>query len=207
MTILGYLVITLLATGVFLLVHEVRKGNKHREYLERVRLFEKNYPDTFISIDTETATKNNDVCQLAYAVVENGEIVVSKAYLVKPVGNRYQKSYTNIHGMDSATTEKSPGIAEVWPEFEDLIKRYGFVAAHNAEFHINAILESLKRDGWKSEALYNAEIVDTAELTRSPLRYCVEEYNLGIDFKQDALCHATACAKLLIRLRELRNPL
>lgn len=207
MTVLGYVLFTLILSGLSYVLYLRRKRKKRQRLEGLIKKFEETYPETFVAIDTETSTKRGDVCQLAYAVVVKGEIVKSKSYLVKPFGNTYEKFCTEIHGIKATDTKNSPGIADIWPEFEELIKRYGFVATHNADFHIDAIIKSLKKDGWKSKALYDAEIVDTAALARAPLRYCIKEYGLDIEFKQDALCHALSCAKLLIELRKRHVPI
>ena len=59
----------------------------------------------FIAIDFETATpKQHSACQLGIVVVENGNIVEEKVFLIQPPNNKYIPMNTQIHGLKEKDT-------------------------------------------------------------------------------------------------------
>jgi len=66
----------------------------------------------FIAIDFETANSNRgSICSLGIAVVENGRLVGTDHFLVKPVPNYYDVYNTILHGIDDSMTRNSETFA------------------------------------------------------------------------------------------------
>lgn len=89
----------------------------------------------FCAIDFETAThERNSACEMGICVVENGEIVKTKTWLIKPPSFPYFNHHNiNVHGIYPKDVENAPTFDEIWHEAQDLL--YGnLMIAHNASF-------------------------------------------------------------------------
>ena len=78
----------------------------------------------FIAIDFETATaKRNSICEAGICIVNGGQVVQSKSWLVRPEGNRYDYWNTQIHGIQPADTADAPLFPEVWAEIVEYLRQ------------------------------------------------------------------------------------
>lgn len=97
----------------------------------------------FLVIDFETANeKRNSACALGVAIVVDGIIVESKSSLIRPHEMRFAGWNTRIHGITEEDVINAPTIADIWPNFLNLIKGK-LVIAHNASFDISVLRHSL----------------------------------------------------------------
>jgi DNA polymerase-3 subunit epsilon len=104
----------------------------------------------FAAIDFETATRSSSsACAVAVAVVEGGEVVDVKRWLLRPPYNNYDYWNISIHGIDPEMTKHSPSIQAVWPEILEVIDGRTLVA-HSAPFDIRVLKGSLEahESGW-----------------------------------------------------------
>lgn len=77
----------------------------------------------FVAVDFETANNHrSSACSIGLAFVENGVVVESKHFLIKPYPNYYCGYNTEIHGITEADTKDSPTFSELWPSIFDSIK-------------------------------------------------------------------------------------
>lgn len=98
--------------------------------------------DNFTVIDFETANMYPDsVCQMGIAVVENGEIIETKNYLIRPPYNNFRNSY--LHGITLADVKNAKTFAELWGEIKVFIENR-LVGAYNANFDIGCLLATLE---------------------------------------------------------------
>lgn len=89
----------------------------------------------FCAIDFETAThERNSACELGICLVENGEIVETRTWLIKPPSFPYfNKFNVAVHGIQPEDVSEAPTFDEIWYEAEELM--YGnLMIAHNASF-------------------------------------------------------------------------
>lgn len=171
----------------------IRNGNSERKS-------DDNRIDTFVAVDTETATKNGDVCQIAYVSVENGEIIKQNCYLIQPENNKYDRVNISIHHITPDKTADAPMLDEVWPEIEQEIVKAGAFVAHNADFDINAIQNSLSR---YVQIFEKVRVFDTCKMSGySSLYSCCVYFGIELGEHHDALCDARACAQLLLKLKD-----
>lgn len=97
----------------------------------------------YAAIDFETATRFPDsACALGVAVVDNGQIVAIRRWLIRPPDNSYEDSNVGIHGITPEMTATAPGMVDVWAEAADLIGPRSLVA-HNASFDVGVLHKSL----------------------------------------------------------------
>lgn len=94
----------------------------------------------FCAIDFETATyERNSACELGICLVENGEIVQTKTWLIKPPSFPYFNPHNiNVHGIYPKDVENAPTFDEIWYEAEEMM--YGnLMIAHNAGFDASVL--------------------------------------------------------------------
>lgn len=97
----------------------------------------------FVALDLETATSfRGSICEIGLAIVEDGRIVDSKSWLVKPEDNEYDYFNIEIHGITPEMTENAPSFKEAWKEVLPYIQNK-LVVAHNTSFDMYAIKDAL----------------------------------------------------------------
>ncbi len=93
----------------------------------------------FAAIDFETASgARTSACSLGIAVVEDGEIVRRREWLIRPPSLYFRPLYTEVHGITPEMVAGSPGFDALWPEIEREIGDRTLVA-HNAAFDMVAV--------------------------------------------------------------------
>ena len=95
-------------------------------------------------LDFETAGQGKiNPCEIGLAFVENGKIVGTKRWLIKPpCYPRFEPSFTNIHGISAMDVANSPEFPGVWREVQPLIEGK-FVLAHYATFDMDVLYQTL----------------------------------------------------------------
>jgi DNA polymerase-3 subunit epsilon len=97
----------------------------------------------FIAIDFETANNNrSSACAMGLAYVENGILVASESYLIKPVPNYFEPRNINIHGITPAMVKDSPGFDVLWSTIAPKIMGQQLVA-HYAPFDMDVFKKTL----------------------------------------------------------------
>ncbi|WP_228420684.1 3'-5' exonuclease [Chryseobacterium lacus] len=89
----------------------------------------------FCAVDFETANHDrSSACEMGICVVENGEIVETKTWLIKPPQFPYfNRHHVAVHGIYPEDVQDAPTFDEIWYEAESLL--YGnLMIAHNAGF-------------------------------------------------------------------------
>lgn len=96
----------------------------------------------FVALDLETATSNrNSICEIGIAVVKGSGIVESKAWLVRPESNIYDRFNVYIHGITPDMTKDASSFPDVWREVEPYLVN-GVVVAHNSSFDMYALRDA-----------------------------------------------------------------
>ena len=162
---------------------------------------------TIVAIDFETANRNPDsACAVGLVRIENGEIVKSDSFLIKPPSSHFV--FTYIHGIEWKDVSSSPTFAEIWPRFLSFLEGADLFAAHNAVFDdriLRACCKSsniirpktpflctvkLARKTWK---LFPTKLPDVCEF-------------LGIELKHhDPMSDANACAEIILAAQRKKH--
>lgn len=99
--------------------------------------------DRWVAIDFETATREaTSACALGVAVLEDGDVVETASWLIRPPFNEYEHRNTMIHGLCAEDTELAPEFDEVWWEIRQVLEGARLLA-HNATFDIRVLRELL----------------------------------------------------------------
>jgi len=103
----------------------------------------------FVAIDFETAThERNSACEMGICVVENGSIVTTKTWLIKPPSFPYfHPRNIDVHGIKPQDVVNAPTFEDIWHEAEELM--YGnLMIAHNAAFDAGVLRSCLDYYGF-----------------------------------------------------------
>lgn len=102
----------------------------------------------FCAIDFETANhERNSACEMGICLVENGEIVETKTWLIKPPSFPYfNRHNVAVHGITPEDVLYAPTFDEIWYEAEEML--YGnLMIAHNAGFDAGVLRGCLEYYG------------------------------------------------------------
>lgn len=98
----------------------------------------------FIAVDFETANGcRTSICSAGFAIVENGKLVGTEHFLIKPVPNYYDSFNSYLHGIDDSHTRDKKTFKQQWPD----LKKYFHgqtILAHNAQFDCSALRYTLE---------------------------------------------------------------
>lgn len=97
----------------------------------------------FIAIDFETANSNRtSICSMGAAIVENGKLIGTEHFFIKPVPNYYDGFNTQLHGIDDSHTRNKGTFAQQWHELKKYFNNKTIVA-HNASFDCSVLRSTL----------------------------------------------------------------
>lgn len=155
----------------------------------------------FCAIDFETAThERSSACELGICVVENGSVVTTKTWLIKPPSFPYFNRHNiAVHGITPSDVADAPTFDEIWYEAYDLL--YGnLIIAHNANFDAGVLRSTLDHYGIfrpKSKYLCSIQIARKSwkGLPRYGLKALATHHNFSFNHHR-AGDDAEVCAKI-----------
>ncbi len=106
----------------------------------------------FTSIDFETANRSRvSICAAGIAVFEDGELVESPYWLVRPPKRHgwFLDDFIECHGLTHLDVMDAPEFPGIAPEFLERLTRTDIVIAHNAAFDIDHLRATLDYFGMK----------------------------------------------------------
>lgn len=96
----------------------------------------------FIALDFETAHANYP-CEIGLSRVENGIILESKSWLIKPGCFPYMNPWNQkVHGISSADVATAKTFEELWVELKNWLDD-SVLVAHNAAFDMRVLRSAL----------------------------------------------------------------
>jgi DNA polymerase-3 subunit epsilon len=97
----------------------------------------------FIAIDFETANSNrSSICSMGVAVVQQGVLVGTDHFYIKPTPNYYDFYNTIIHGIDDSKTRHLPTFPQQWANLKKYFNNQTIIA-HNAAFDCSVLRYTL----------------------------------------------------------------
>ena len=97
----------------------------------------------FVTIDFETANNNrSSICSAGIAVVQDGKLVETRYWLVKPRHLWFHPFNISIHGITAEDVKDQPQFNEVWGDMLQYLNGK-IVLAHNASFDIGCLRQVL----------------------------------------------------------------
>ncbi len=99
----------------------------------------------FITFDFETATSAlSSACELGISVYEDGQILRTQSWLIRPPNNAYLPFNIKVHGISPSETAHAPDFAEVWEEVMPIVHQQTLFA-HNASFDVSVLRACLQQ--------------------------------------------------------------
>lgn len=155
----------------------------------------------FCAIDFETAThERNSACEMGICLVENGEIVETKTWLIKPPSFPYfHPRNIDVHGITPEDVQNAPTFEDIWHEAENMM--YGnLMIAHNAAFDAGVLRSCLEYYGFfkpKINYLCSISLAKKAwkTLPRYGLKSLAEQHQINFNHHR-ADADAEVCAKI-----------
>ena len=160
----------------------------------------------FVAIDFETANeKRTSACALGIAVVENGEIIETRDWLIKPTPNYFNDTNRQIHGISPADVRNSPKFDEIFEEIQPYLEGK-LVIAHNAGFDMSVLRKTLDAydmpyGNFNCACSYLLAKAIFPDLGSHRLDVLCKRYRIPLNH-HDAQSDAIGCAKLFMKLAE-----
>ena len=163
---------------------------------------------SFAAIDFETATaQRSSACSLGVVIVEAGETIDERSWLIQPPDNVYEDFNTWLHGISAADTKEAPPFSEVWRQAATFIGDR-LLVAHNAAFDMSVLRHSAAHHNYTPP---ETSFVCTYRLARSRwpdhrswrLPDVCNTLGIGHLHHHDALSDARAAARVLLAMCEL----
>lgn len=101
---------------------------------------------SFVAIDFETANHSRvSICAAGLAVFENGDLAEAPYWLVRPPKGHgwFREDFIAVHGLTHLDVLDAPEFPVIAPEILSRLTRADLVIAHNAEFDIGHLRETL----------------------------------------------------------------
>ena len=171
----------------------------------KLYIFEENYLErkmNFIAIDFETAHAEFP-CEIGLTRVQNGEIIESKSWLIKPACFPYMNPWNQrVHGISSADVSNAHSFEDLWSELK-LWLDDSYLVAHNAAFDMRVLRATL---AYYDLAIPWAEYFCSVSLSRKTWKH-LPSHSLGVvsQFHNIQFNHhragddAEACAKIALK--------
>ena len=162
--------------------------------------------DRWVAIDFETATREpTSACALGAAIIEDGAVVETLSWVIRPPFNEYEYRNTLVHGMSAEDTELAPEFDEVWWEVRQALEGSRLLA-HNAAFDMRVLRSLLET---RDIAAPNYEYACTLAIARKALpdlrRHTLDLVcdHCGIALRHhDAASDAEGCARIALTCAE-----
>lgn len=157
----------------------------------------------FVAIDIETVNDSpTSIATIGCVGVDNGTIVKTKEYYIKPDPFVFEENAIAVNGLREADFVNCPTFSEIWGDLRNFIADYDFCVAHNAIFDFGIIKYCCQKYHLQYD---DFTVVDTLaysrnifpELPSHKLDSLCENFKIKLRDHHNALCDATATAKLL----------
>ena len=93
----------------------------------------------FIAIDFETANnERSSICSFGLAIVENGKLVDTEHFFIKPTPDYYDSFNSYLHGIEDKHTRNQKTFKQQWKDLKKYFNNQTIVA-HNASFDCSVL--------------------------------------------------------------------
>ncbi|XBQ14964.1 MAG: 3'-5' exonuclease [Oceanicaulis sp.] len=160
----------------------------------------------FVAIDFETANEQRaSPCAVGLSLIEDGRLVGTEEYLIRPPEMRFSSWNIAIHGIRPEDVRRAPELPEL---FESLRSRLegATLIAHNASFDMSVLRQTYAVYGLDClEAVYLCTVKGAQsawpEIGSAKLNVLADHFGLTLDHHR-AGSDAEACARLALMLSE-----
>jgi ATP-dependent DNA helicase DinG len=160
-------------------------------------------PQSFVALDVETTgldAEKDEIIDIALVRFENGDIVASLDFLVKP--QKKLSSFVNyLTGILQTDLDEAKSFKEIAPQILEFIDGKPLVA-HNAAFDSKLFMLALNRNGFKNNEFIFWDSLAIAQAAwpfeSHKLVNLVKQLNIEVNASHRALPDAEACGKVFL---------
>ena len=159
----------------------------------------------YIFIDTETANKNHDICQVGAIIVSNGVIEDKIDLFIKPC-EKFESANIRKNNIYPDMVENAETFDAIWyKKFHKYVSTHIFVA-HGASFDLTAIRKTLQ---FYDKNLPDIRYICTQLMARELGLPCESRedlckyFNLCIETSHNAFSDVKDCYKIFLKLYDL----
>ena len=163
-------------------------------------------------LDFKTANSNyGSICAVGAAIVENGEVLERKEYLIKPHKSLdwVNNFCRDIHGITYEDLRESPEFSEVWQSVKTMLISADCVVIHDALFdlrHLHNVLSLYNLPSISFDCVYILPLCCYHFPALPDHSLAAMAAKFGITFEHhDALENAETCAKIASQLEIPEN--
>lgn len=157
----------------------------------------------FITIDFETANNNmNSACALGIVAIKDLEIVKTEYFLIKPPTEHFRHENVEIHGLTYHDVKNCDSFPCIYTTLANYIENSKYVLAHNAQFDMTVLNESLKTYNIPDTNFVYIDTINFSSKVRkncgNSLSDCANYFSIDMGNHHNALDDAITCAKIAI---------
>ena len=159
----------------------------------------------YIFVDTETANKNHDICQVGAIIVSNGVIEDKIDLFIKPC-EKFESANIRKNNIYPDMVENAETFDAIWyKKFHKYVSTHIFVA-HGASFDLTAIRKTLQ---FYNKNLPDIRYICTQLMARELGLPCesredlCKHFNLCIETNHNAFSDAKDCYNIFLKLYDL----
>ncbi len=159
----------------------------------------------YIFIDTETANKNHDICQVGAIIISNGVIEDIIDFFVKPC-ETFESANIRKNNIYPDMVENAETFDVVWSKKIDKYVSTHIFVAHGASFDLTAIRKTLQFYG---KNLPDIRYICTQQMAKKLSVPCESRedlckyFNLCIDNNHNAFSDVKDCYNIFVKLYDL----
>ncbi|MBK9074270.1 MAG: 3'-5' exoribonuclease [Flavobacteriales bacterium] len=158
---------------------------------------------TFTAIDFETANEQrNSICAIGVVQVRNGTITKTWKQFIQPPELRVSEINQSVHRIRYEDLVNAPTFPEIWNDLKAMIENC-VVAAHNAEFDMNVLKQTLDLYGLEEPSIRTLCTLKLSQVAFPQLddyRLADVTKYLGLEFRHHSCDEdARVCAEIAIQ--------
>ena len=160
--------------------------------------------DMLVAIDFETANETRaSACSLGVAVVDQGRVIETAEYLIRPPEMRFSGFNISIHGIRPEDVESAPEFPDVMAAIAPKLSGATLIA-HNASFDMSVMRsmhDAYGMDCCEADYLCTMKGAQSAwpEIGSAKLNILARHFDIALEH-HNAASDAQACAELAILL-------
>lgn len=157
----------------------------------------------FTALDFETMTgERSSACAIGLVKVVDGVILQKYYTLLKPIPDDRTSTNTHVNGISREMVENAPTWEETWEVIKPFLLEQTLVM-HNAPFDMDVLNHQI--DYYHIPCPVTG-VIDTYEITHKSLDEVCSIMQISLETHHDALCDATACAEIVLKLNHVDVP-
>lgn len=153
----------------------------------------------FLAIDFETANASRgSACSVGIAAVSGQRIVDTYYSLIKPRVAGFDPYNISVHGITDNDVANAKTLDELWPDISSMFSLHTPVFAHNAQFDMTVLLQSLSYEIADFIYVDTLDVAHSLGIAKVRLDHCADVLHIQLGQHHNALDDAQVCAMIAV---------